>query len=87
MQLTVIKTINRCLELLEARSVRDSAYIGLTELLNCSSPSINTVDITGGAPELNPHFRTLVQEVSFLLSKIASDSGFAWLTSFCPGTG
>jgi radical SAM/Cys-rich protein len=25
-----------------------------------SSPSINTVDITGGAPELNPHFRRLV---------------------------
>lgn len=29
------------------------------------SPSIHTVDITGGAPELNPHFRMLVQEVSF----------------------
>lgn len=26
------------------------------------SPSIHTVDITGGAPELNPHFKTLVIE-------------------------
>ncbi|KAK6370391.1 hypothetical protein LTR64_005632 [Lithohypha guttulata] len=26
------------------------------------TPSIETVDITGGAPELNPHFRTLVVE-------------------------
>src|SRR2546423_7726582 len=25
-----------------------------------SSPCVNTVDITGGAPELNPHFRRLV---------------------------
>jgi radical SAM/Cys-rich protein len=27
-----------------------------------SSPAVNTVDITGGAPELNPHFRRLVAE-------------------------
>src|SRR5260221_13664947 len=27
-----------------------------------ASPSITTVDITGGAPELNPNFRWLVQE-------------------------
>ncbi|MDP2600374.1 MAG: arsenosugar biosynthesis radical SAM protein ArsS [Deltaproteobacteria bacterium] len=31
----------------------------LIELLG-QSPTIHTVDITGGAPELNPHFRTLV---------------------------
>ena len=31
----------------------------LIELLE-QSPTIHTVDITGGAPELNPHFRTLV---------------------------
>ena len=31
----------------------------LIELLD-PSPNIHTVDITGGAPELNPHFRTLV---------------------------
>ena len=33
----------------------------LVELLN-QSPTIHTVDITGGAPELNPHFRYLVRE-------------------------
>jgi radical SAM/Cys-rich protein len=27
-----------------------------------SSPSVNTIDITGGAPELNPNFRRLVEE-------------------------
>jgi radical SAM/Cys-rich protein len=30
--------------------------------LLASSPSVNTVDITGGAPELNPNFRQLVEE-------------------------
>jgi len=30
----------------------------LIELLD-QSPTLHTVDITGGAPELNPHFRTL----------------------------
>lgn len=29
------------------------------------SPSIKTVDITGGPPELNPHFRLLVAEIRF----------------------
>lgn len=33
----------------------------LIELLD-RSPTIHTVDITGGAPELNPHFRYLVRE-------------------------
>ncbi len=32
------------------------------ELLS-QTPSIHTVDITGGAPELNPHFRYLVLEI------------------------
>ncbi len=31
-----------------------------------SVPSIHTVDITGGAPEMNPHFRWFVEEVSAL---------------------
>jgi radical SAM/Cys-rich protein len=33
----------------------------LLELL-ADAPDIHTVDLTGGAPELNPHFRTLVRE-------------------------
>lgn len=33
----------------------------LLELL-AAAPGVHTVDITGGAPELNPHFRTLVRE-------------------------
>lgn len=31
-----------------------------------ATPSINTVDITGGAPEMNPHFRWFVEELSKL---------------------
>ena len=31
-----------------------------------ASPKIKTVDITGGAPEMNPHFRSLVTEVRSL---------------------
>ena len=30
--------------------------------LLCNTPEVNTVDITGGAPELNPNFRMLVGE-------------------------
>ncbi len=33
----------------------------ILELLS-KAPNVHTVDITGGAPELNPHFRTLVEE-------------------------
>lgn len=33
-------------------------------------PSIHTVDITGGAPEMNPHFRWFVEEVSALGKKV-----------------
>ena len=33
----------------------------ILELL-AHAPNVHTVDITGGAPELNPHFRTLVNE-------------------------
>ena len=33
-------------------------------------PSIHTVDITGGAPEMNPHFRWFVEEVSKLGKKV-----------------
>ncbi len=33
-------------------------------------PSIHTVDITGGAPEMNPHFRWFVEEVSHLGKKV-----------------
>ncbi len=35
-----------------------------------SVPSIHTVDITGGAPEMNPHFRWFVEEVSALGKKV-----------------
>jgi radical SAM/Cys-rich protein len=39
------------------------------ELLQCS-PAVHTVDITGGAPEMNPHFRRLVTGISALGKKV-----------------
>jgi radical SAM/Cys-rich protein len=33
-------------------------------------PNISTVDLTGGAPEMNPHFRWFVEEISKLGKKI-----------------
>lgn len=35
-----------------------------------ATPSIHTVDITGGAPELNPHFRTFVSRIRALGRKV-----------------
>ena len=35
-----------------------------------NSPHIDTIDITGGAPELNPHFRTLVAAVRKMGKKV-----------------
>lgn len=37
----------------------------ILELL-ADAPGVHTVDLTGGAPELNPHFRTLVREARAL---------------------
>ena len=41
----------------------------LIELL-AAAPEVHTVDITGGAPELNPHFRALVGETRKLGKKV-----------------
>lgn len=43
----------------------------ILELL-AKAPGVHTVDLTGGAPELNPHFRTLVRE-SRVLGKTVID--------------
>jgi radical SAM/Cys-rich protein len=41
----------------------------LLELL-VSAPTVHTVDLTGGAPELNQHFRTLVREARALGKRV-----------------
>jgi len=41
--------------------MRAATVVRLLELL-ADAPAIHTVDLTGGAPEMNPHFRTLVRE-------------------------
>ena len=44
-----------------------------------NSPSIDTVDITGGAPELNPCFRLLVAEARKLGKKVIDRCNLAVL--------
>lgn len=44
------------------------------------SSSIHTVDITGGAPEMNPHFRWFVEQVNALGRKILVRSNLTILT-------
>ncbi len=46
-----------------------------------SVPSIHTVDITGGAPEMNPNFRRLVTELSKLELKIIVRSNLTIIVS------
>jgi radical SAM/Cys-rich protein len=53
------------------RTERMSAEVARRTIeLVAATPSVNTVDITGGAPELNPNFRTLVLESRQLGLKI-----------------
>ena len=55
-----------------------------------ASPEIETVDITGGAPELNPNFRLLVESALELGRKVIdrcnltvlSEPGMEWLSAF-----
>lgn len=54
---------------------RKHELMSLENLEKCLSiiaatPSIHTVDITGGAPEMHPHFRWLVEQLSALGKKI-----------------
>lgn len=52
------------------------------DLLTAAS-GIHTVDITGGAPEMNPHFRTLVVEARALGKQVIARSNLTVL--FTPG--
>jgi radical SAM/Cys-rich protein len=45
------------------------------------TPSIHTVDLTGGAPEMNPNFRWFVEEISKLQKKILVRSNLTILVS------
>ncbi|PCJ89416.1 MAG: radical SAM protein [Flavobacteriales bacterium] len=44
-------------------------------------PSFHTVDITGGAPEMNPHFRWFVEQISMLERKAIVRSNLTILVS------
>ena len=53
-------------------------------------PSITTIDLTGGAPEMNPHFRELVEHATQLGKQvlvrcnltIIEEAGYEWLPAF-----
>ena len=70
-------------EVMEGETVR--ALIALA-----NHPHIETVDLTGGAPEMNPHFRELVQAcraagrqvISRCNLTILTEPGYEWLADF-----
>jgi radical SAM/Cys-rich protein len=55
-----------------------------------AQPAITTVDLTGGAPEMNPHFRRLVEQLQGLDKEliircnltIVEEPGYSWLPEF-----
>jgi radical SAM/Cys-rich protein len=57
---------------------RDTAAACLDVLARCGIP---TVDITGGAPEMNPHFRWLVEESRRLGRRVIDRSNLTILTA------
>ncbi|MCG6139092.1 arsenosugar biosynthesis radical SAM (seleno)protein ArsS [Leptospira mtsangambouensis] len=70
--------------------VMDRATVDLCLDLISKIPEIETVDITGGAPEGNPNFKYLVEEVSKLGKRvmdrcnltILEEPGYEWLYDF-----
>ncbi|MBM9592881.1 arsenosugar biosynthesis radical SAM protein ArsS [Leptospira sp. 201903075] len=71
----------------------DKATVDLCLDLISKIPQIETVDITGGAPEGNPHFRYLVEGVRKLGKRvidrcnltILEEPGYEWLYEFLAG--
>ena len=59
------------------------------------NPDIATVDLTGGAPEMNPHFQPLVERLREMGKSIivrcnltiVEESGYEWLPSFYAANG
>ncbi len=47
------------------------------ELVN-KCPSINTIDLTGGAPEMNPNFRALVDTFREFYTRIDRKCSLSW---------
>jgi len=66
---------------------------GVIEFLRCGN--IHTLDLTGGAPEMNPHFRQLVKAASDLGIRvidrcnltILQEDGYEWLAQFLADQG
>lgn len=58
-------------------------------------PEVTTIDLTGGAPEMNPHFRALVQRLRTLDKEliircnltIVEEPGYQWLPAFYVANG
>jgi len=58
--------------------------------LAAMAPALVTVDLTGGAPEMNPHFRLLVEAMTALNKEvivrcnltIVTEPGYGWLPDF-----
>lgn len=62
----------------------------IIELMNKSKNTLKTIDLTGGAPEMNPHFRKLVKAARALNIEVIDrcnltilfEPGYEWLPNF-----
>ena len=85
LQINLGKLCNQVCEHCHVDAGPDRKEIMIKEvLLQCleaaKSPTIHTVDLTGGAPEMNPNFRWFVSEMSQLGKKVIVRSNLTILT-------
>ncbi|HEX5802856.1 MAG TPA: arsenosugar biosynthesis radical SAM (seleno)protein ArsS [Azospira sp.] len=76
------------------KRTEEMAWETMATLLDfCRRQRVSTLDLTGGAPEMNPHFRRLVSAARALGMRvidrcnltILGEPGYAWLADFLAG--
>ena len=85
LQINLGKLCNQVCEHCHVDAGPDRAEIMTKEVLDAcieaaKNPTIDTVDLTGGAPEMNPNFRWFVEEISQLGKKVIVRSNLTILT-------
>jgi len=85
LQINLGKLCNQVCEHCHVDAGPDRKEIMVKEVLNlcldaAKNPTIHTIDLTGGAPEMNPSFRWFVSELSALGKKVIVRSNLTILT-------
>ncbi|MGB0881917.1 MAG: arsenosugar biosynthesis radical SAM (seleno)protein ArsS [Vicingaceae bacterium] len=85
LQINLGKLCNQVCEHCHVDAGPDRTEIMTKEVLEAcidaaKNPTIHTIDLTGGAPEMNPHFRWFVSELSQLGKKVIVRSNLTILT-------